>query len=131
MSEIEVGQVWIDPQGNKADIIGIERRGGIIRNIAMQSRVTNKLAMGEFHELIKKHTLITNADGTPHTPPNDYQAGDVWEWIEAKEPVMISMCGDLVSAPNVHPEQLAGSNLTVNPQEYRLIYRMGQGVVND
>ena len=134
MSEIklEVGQVWIDPQGNKADILGIECSDGIIRNIAMQSRTTNKLAMGEFHELIKDHTLITNPDGTPYVKPNDYQAGDVWAFygtsitpgsayliISGRNGLMV-LCDYKKDATPM--EEMS---LIANPINYKLIHRIG------
>ena len=77
--------------------------------------------------------LITNADGTPYTPPNDYQAGDVWESVPNQIAILITMYDDnlcMTSKFRSEPETIINTRMDDEPQNYRLIYREGQGVIN-
>ena len=84
-------------------------------------------------DFLNSATLITNADGTPHVKPNDYRDGDVWQSLitSALYSFWNGACRDVFDVRSdsfmVHKSSL----LITEPHEYKLIYRDGQGVIND
>ena len=130
MSEIklEVGQVW----KSREFIFDILKLwDGKVAYYAHSSNGVNTYS--ELAFLSDGLKLITNADGTPHTPPNDYQAGDVWESVPNQIAILITMYDDnlcMTSKFRSEPETIINTRMDDEPQNYRLIYREGQGVIN-
>ena len=85
-------------------------------------------------DFLNSATLITNADGTPH---GDYRDGDVWVFCGQSGKSM----GDSYLIKTVHGVKMVSSRDIFKPisdtafpqlpHEYKLIYREGQGVIND
>ena len=125
MSEIklEVGQVW-KSRGFIFDILKLW--DGKVEYYAHSSNGVNTYS--ELAFLSDGLKLITNADGTPHTPANDYQAGDVWEgtfnetiiqyFIYLHNLTLCYICGSGASGP-----LSMVNNFVTNPQDYKLIHR--------
>ena len=123
MSEIklEVGQVW----KSREFIFDILKLwDGKVAYYAHSSNGVNTYS--ELAFLSDGLKLITNADGTPHTPPNDYQAGDVWVFIPDNSAILIAEIeGELklIGSYDARPFPVAKSLLTSKPQDYKLIHR--------
>ncbi len=128
MSEIklEVGQVW----KSREFIFDILKLwDGKVAYYAHSSNGVNTYS--ELAFLSDGLKLITNADGTPHTPPNDYQAGDVWEgtfnetiiqyFIYRHNLTLCYICGSGASGP-----VSMVNNFFSCAQDYKLIHREGE-----
>jgi len=141
MSEIklEVGQVWEGFDNMKWTILGFSKEFN-------KSMVLHRLSDGRennntrfdcgycIEEMFRDDlTLITNADGTPYVKPNDYQDGDVWIYKD-KTPIIISVTDETVlfiDKFHFQFQSIKDTTFLDNPQDYKLIYRKGQGVIND
>jgi len=132
MSEIElkVGQVWSGGNGGKyiKEILKISGEKCYYFFSYLSEEGCEDSCIDVF---INHNTLITNADGTPHVKPNDYRAGDVWEYNngDTKEAILITLAyGDLIRYSS---RRLVKTNLLhTEPNLYRLIYRDGKVVTN-
>ena len=121
--KLEVGQVW----KSREFIFDILKLwDGKVAYYAHSSNGVNTYS--ELAFLSDGLKLITNADGTPHTPPNDYQAGDVWEgtfnetiiqyFIYRHNLTLCYICGSGASGP-----LSMVNNFGTNPQDYKLLHR--------
>jgi len=132
--KLEVGQVWKSSEYEVSIKDVYESCNSKV--IAYRRTVLNTSILDSMYhpeETFRKYyqTLITNADGTPHVKPNDYQAGDVWVFIPENSAILIAEIeGELklIGSYDARPFPVAKSLLTSKPQDYKLIHR--EGVIN-
>ena len=131
MSEIklEVGQVWEVPTSGAFKVLEIFMQG-TCQKIGYRKSYESFINYDQrdFNGFTYGKVLIKNADGTPHTPANDYQAGDVWEgtfnetiiqyFIYRHNLTLCYICGSGASGP-----VRMVNNFGTNPQDYKLIHR--------
>ena len=131
MSEIklEVGQVWKHKRaGDHCKIIHTSDAFGYY--IFKDDYKPDYMEKGSFCEMF---TLVTNADGTPHVKPNDYRNGDIWQSLitSALYSFWNGTYRDVFDVSGDYFRYHKSSPLITEPHEYKLIYRDGQGVIND
>ena len=73
--KLEVGQVWIDSQGctRKVLVMWGELDSHQVGYFFSATNGTSCIGSMLCRDLAEDYTLITNADGTPHTPPKKYK----------------------------------------------------------
>ena len=138
--KLEVGQVWEDKTGittikTQRTILKIfaDRYNGESVAYYHESGIHKGVSSVEIGIFAEDQTLITNAAGTPHTPANDYQAGDVWVFYGKSETpgsaylIRSGENGLMVSCDYMHDTDrpIEEMSLLANPSNYRLIHRIG------
>ena len=73
--KLEVGQVWIDSQGctRKVLVMWGELDSHQVGYFFSATNGTSCIGSMLCRDLAEDYTLITNPDGTPHTPPKKYK----------------------------------------------------------
>ena len=138
--ELEVGQVWSSEHTNRR-ILEIKIFNGSI--YVIYSWASSSSCHGACEARIEEwdrinQELITNADGTPYVKPSDYQEGDVWVFCGISGHVtgdayLIRYIDGVMRITSMSCDgvPIAESAFIRLPDEYKLIYRKGQGVIND
>ncbi len=137
--ELEVGQVWVDKSGRfNGEILKLHEDYVFVYSERCDNPNHYKSAVFTRDDFVEAHkTLITTADGKPHVAPNDYQDGDVWEFLGAGYSyavLIIKHDGEIKfteASRAGRPYTVAQSILISSPQDYRLIYRDGEVTAND
>ena len=135
--ELEVGQVWKStyPCAVKGiTVLKLFSNNGSNRVGYFYQRDDSCGILDESIEYFRENrTLITNADGTPHVKPNDYQDGDIWQSLitSALYSFWNGTYRDVFDVSGDSFRVHKSSPLITEPEEYKLIYRDGQGVIND
>ncbi len=93
MSELEVGQVWKNVEQGTVEILKVyfsanDKQGVLIKpNMAACCSVDSKgnidIGRASIKWILQQHTLITNADGTPHVKPPVYREVTPMEAMKA------------------------------------------------
>ena len=135
--KLEVGQVWQSIDSSTYEIIKLYKDYYDSDHVAYiqyssGSIEASSLILDYFCGLFNNEKIITNADGTPYKKLNDYRVGDVWEDIGLNEAVLITRGFDPSELGYVEfsgdGHLVHDTDLTVFPENYRLIYRKGEGV---
>ena len=140
MSEIElkVGQVWRSESGRfEREILKIHDKCVFYYSEKVDDASMYTSGKTNIIGFIESHTLITNADGTPHVKPNVYRHGDVWAFYGNSDTPDNSY---LIKFVNGHLRAISKQlDLPLSEtalkgefqSDYRLIYRDGKVVTND
>jgi len=137
--KIEVGQVWQEKKSSNTKTILATFKNNDDNYVAYlyESGAGKHGGSCGYVAIWDYCKLITNADGTPHVKPNDYRDGDVWVFCGQSGKSM----GDSYLIKTVHGVKMVSSRDLFKPisdtafpqlpHEYKLIYRIGQGVINE